>query len=121
MRRQGGRIVRYGIGWRSGRLAAAAMLAAAMVAMVFGLYPVERLRSAVFDIYQRIRPREAVSPGESPVLIVGIDEKSLQAFGRWPWPRHILADLTEVLVGSGARTVAFDFFFPEPDRSPAAC
>ena len=50
-------------------------------------------------------------------MIVDIDESSLSAFGQWPWPRTILADLLTRLYEWQAAAIAFDVIFPEPDRS----
>jgi adenylate cyclase len=50
-------------------------------------------------------------------VIVDIDESSLSAFGQWPWPRTILADLLTRLYEWQAAAIAFDVIFPEPDRS----
>ncbi|HBO83749.1 MAG: hypothetical protein A2073_07105 [Deltaproteobacteria bacterium GWC2_42_11] len=60
--------------------------------------------------------RGKIKPG-SEVVIVAIDEKSLDKFGRWPWPRIRIAELLERLKKSGARVIAFDIVFSEPDES----
>ncbi|HET9687495.1 MAG TPA: adenylate/guanylate cyclase domain-containing protein, partial [Pseudolabrys sp.] len=49
-------------------------------------------------------------------VIVDIDEKSLKAFGQWPWPRTRVADLITRLTEMGALVIAFDIVFAEPDR-----
>jgi len=80
--------------------------------------PLQDLRAASLDIYQRLKPRVAV---ETPVTVVAIDEASLKAEGQWPWPRARLADMTNRLLGAGAAAVGFDILFAEPDRlSPDA-
>jgi len=80
--------------------------------------PLQELRAASLDIYQRLKPRAAV---ETPVTVVAIDEASLKAEGQWPWPRARLAELTNRLFAAGAASVGFDILFAEPDRlSPAA-
>ncbi|MBM4341245.1 MAG: CHASE2 domain-containing protein [Deltaproteobacteria bacterium] len=54
----------------------------------------------------------------SPVpLIVDIDEKSLQQYGQWPWPRYRIATLIEKLRNSGALSIGLDMMFPEEDRT----
>lgn len=53
-------------------------------------------------------------PGDE-VVIVAVDEKSLDALGHWPWPRSTLAHLVESLSQNDARVVGFDMVFPEPD------
>src|SRR6266700_3416605 len=44
-------------------------------------------------------------------------EKSLNAEGRWPWPRSKLAALVDSLLRDGARVIGFDIVFSEPDEN----
>ena len=76
-------------------------------------YPVRSVREIAFDQFQRISPR---SYQDLPVRIVDIDEASLKAYGQWPWPRSLLADLVERLMALGAAAIAFDVLFVEDDR-----
>lgn len=52
------------------------------------------------------------------LALVAIDDKSLAALGRWPWPRETHARLVAALRAAGARVVAFDIEFPEPSPDP---
>ncbi len=54
------------------------------------------------------------APVDDDVVIVAIDEKSLDRLGRWPWPRDTHARLIEKLDEAGAETIVFDILFPEP-------
>jgi adenylate cyclase len=74
-----------------------------------------RLRDFAFDGFQRLEPRQ-YSP-ETPVRIVDIDEASLSAYGQWPWPRTVLAELVDKLTENGVAAIAFDAIFAEADRS----
>ena len=77
---------------------------------------VARLRLLGFDILQQTLPR---SPDPSyPVRIIDIDERSIKAFGNWPWRRDILAQLVDKLSAAGARVVVFDMVFPETSAGP---
>lgn len=52
------------------------------------------------------------------IVIVDIDDASLQAVGQWPWGRDKLATLTtELMVRQKAAVLGFDIVFPEEDRS----
>ena len=52
------------------------------------------------------------------VVILDIDEKSLQEVGHWPWPRNVLAQIVDRLFDKyQARVVAFDVVFAESDNS----
>ncbi len=76
--------------------------------------PIEELRVRTFDSFQRIDPRVKTA---RPVVIVDIDEKSLASkLGQWPWPRTRMADLVTHLTALGAKVIAFDVVFSEPDR-----
>ena len=54
----------------------------------------------------------------SDVVIVEIDDKSLQAMGSWPWPRGYHGDLIERLVEFGSKAIFYDVLFPEVSPDP---
>jgi adenylate cyclase len=64
----------------------------------------------------RVRSRGSLPPSPSVAMAV-IDEKSLDAEGRWPWPRSKLAALVDALGRDGARVIGFDIGFSEPDEN----
>ncbi len=52
------------------------------------------------------------------VVIADIDEKSLEALGRWPWSRNILAQLVDTLFDYyEINVMSFDMVFAEKDDS----
>ncbi len=51
-----------------------------------------------------------------PVVIVAIDEKSLAAFGQWPWPRVRLAELVKKTASYKPAVIGLDVLFAESDR-----
>lgn len=56
-----------------------------------------------------------LSPPVDPrILIVQIDEASLEAQGRWPWPRAIHGQLIDRLADGGAKVIGYDVLFIEP-------
>jgi len=52
---------------------------------------------------------------ENKIAIVNIDAKSLQQLGPWPWPRHIIGDMIQILKNNGAKIIGLDLLLP--DRS----
>lgn len=55
------------------------------------------------------------------IIIVAIDEQSLREIGRWPWSRRTHAELIRTLSAAGAKAIALDIVFAEPDATdPAA-
>jgi adenylate cyclase len=55
----------------------------------------------------------------SQIVIVAIDQKSEDTLGRWPFPRRYFADAVDYLRETGARVIAFDVNFPQPDENSA--
>lgn len=52
------------------------------------------------------------------VGIVVIDDYSIEAMGRWPWPRSYHAAVVDKLFQEGASVVGFDIIFSEPEENP---
>lgn len=59
--------------------------------------------------------RLIVSEVPDDIVIVAIDQRSLLELGRWPWPREKHVALIDKLHASGARAIAIDVIFAEPD------
>lgn len=49
---------------------------------------------------------------ERRIIVVDIDESSLQQLGQWPWPRERLAQLSDKLAAAGAALQIFDIVLP---------
>jgi adenylate cyclase len=60
--------------------------------------------------------RGPLTPGPEVVLAV-VDEKSLEEQGKWMWPRSKFAELVRILSDTGAKVIAFDIGFLEPDHN----
>lgn len=84
----------------------------ALIYIAFGELGWSPARNLLFDGYQRMLPR-AVE--RFPAVIVDIDDASLAAYGRWPWPRTRLAQLIEATHRLGALAVGLDMIMPEAD------
>lgn len=90
----------------------AALIAAALL-LPFG----STLRTPLFDMWQRLSPRDL---SDTDVRVVLIDADSLKALGPWPWPRFYLAKLTREIADRGAIAIGYDAFFVEQDRTGPA-
>ena len=90
-------------------------LAALLALRAIGFEPLVRLRLAGFDFIQRLA-LESVVESQPGVVVVDIDEASLAVHGQWPWPRDKVARIVQTLDQAGARLIAFDILFAEPDR-----
>jgi len=67
-------------------------------------------------VYDTLLSANLGQPSPVPV-IVDIDEKSLQQYGQWPWPRYRIAILLDKLRGLGALSIGLDMMFAEDDRT----
>lgn len=67
--------------------------------------PVAVLRDMGFDFYQHVMPRAG---SDSAVRVVDIDDRALLAYGQWPWPRDLVARLTDRLTDLGAAAIGYD-------------
>jgi len=74
----------------------------------------EMLEAKLLDV--RFKVRGPIKPPET-VVIAAIDEKSLAAFGRWPWPRDVQARLVDALAKADAAVIAYDVIFPESEKN----
>ena len=52
------------------------------------------------------------------IVIIAVDESSLQSIGRWPWPRNVHAQLIDVLTKYQARAILMDVVFSETTSAP---
>lgn len=80
-------------------------------------YRIQFLQGLDLKLYDlRLAVRGRVPVGDA-VAIAAIDEKSVHALGRWPWPRTRIAELVRRLGRAGAKAIALDIVFSEPDRN----
>ena len=72
----------------------------------------ETLRLKSFDYLQST---DAVTTSQD-IVIVEIDERSIEANGQWPWPREKIAELIWQLRQNGAGMIILPILFAEEDR-----
>ncbi|MDG9969059.1 CHASE2 domain-containing protein [Achromobacter mucicolens] len=94
--------------WRSGLWLTLAL--AALAAFLGAFNGLGRLDQVFYDRAVMLTGR----PADPDILIVAIDDASIDALGRWPWRRAIHAALLDRL--TGARAVGLDLIFAEPDK-----
>jgi CHASE2 domain-containing sensor protein/signal transduction histidine kinase len=82
----------------------------AMLSMNQGL----ALSNLLYDNLRRLSPL----PVDPRILIVTIDDYSLQQLGQWPWSRAMHAQLLDRLSAANVKGVLFDVIFSEPDSHP---
>src|SRR5262245_29850400 len=66
-----------------------------------------------------LRQQLAPVPAPQQVAIVAIDNRTVEAMGRWPLPRRALAAIVDRLAAAGATAIGVDLLFADPEPSPA--
>ncbi|UOK38678.1 CHASE2 and HATPase_c domain-containing protein [Pseudomonas palleroniana] len=74
------------------------------------LSPGLALNNPLYDSLRRLAPL----PVDPRILLVTIDDQSVKALGRWPWPRSLHADLIDRLSDAQPAAILFDVIFSEP-------
>ncbi|MCC6137274.1 MAG: CHASE2 domain-containing protein, partial [Bdellovibrionaceae bacterium] len=81
--------------------------------------------SAALDVIEAIDYRFSdfkykmvdVKQTSAPVVLLAIDDVSVQEVGRWPWSRDLISQILEQLVDTGASVVGLDVIFSEPEKA----
>ncbi len=67
------------------------------------------------DFRLRVRGPRPVAPN---LGLITVDERAVETIGRWPWPREVLAKAIDNAFKNGAKVLAFDMVFSEPQLNP---
>lgn len=80
---------------------------------------IKRLDYLLYDWrFNLLHEHQAFPRADANIVIVDIDERSLETEGRWPWSRDKLARLTDNLAKAGAVVVTYDILMSEPQPNP---
>ena len=74
----------------------------------------DALEMKTFDFRAKLAAPSEINPD---IELVAISEDDLAEFGRWPWSRNILAQGIDNLAMAGARVIALNILFAEPEES----
>lgn len=88
------------------------LLLLAVVLLLSMTSPVTTLNLKLSDLYFRMRPAQPIS---AKVALVLIDDSTLGRFGRWPWPRHELAQLLDAVRNQQPQAIGIDILLPETE------
>jgi EAL domain-containing protein (putative c-di-GMP-specific phosphodiesterase class I)/CHASE2 domain-containing sensor protein len=91
------------------------LLWTAIAGLVFGLIGFGEIAE---DWLRVARNSFHMHKASGQVVIVKVDDAALRAYGNWPWPRRLHAQLTDRLTDAGASQIFFDINFSYPsDRA----
>lgn len=86
----------------------------AALAVMLDMEPLRQIDRISYDLMLR---NLGEKPANAKVLIVDIDEASLARYGQWPWPRHIVARMLDIMSEGDPDSVGIDILFAEQDRT----
>jgi adenylate cyclase len=79
---------------------------------------INRVEGILYDTRLQLTLPSTPRQFDETVVIIDIDEKSMQTQGRFPWSRVKIAELVTKLTDAGVIVIAFDIFFAEPEINP---
>ena len=103
-----------GRGWAALEWVALCALSIALAAILALGGLAMRADNLAYDAFSR----NDLRPADPGIVIVAIDNRSIAALGRWPWPRATHARAIETLAVAAPRAIVYDVLFVEP--GPAA-
>lgn len=83
---------------------------------VFHFNLADGIENKSYDMRAKLRAKNKAS---DKVVLIGIDDKSQQEIGRWPWPRNYMADMVDQLTDAGAEVIGLDMVFDKPELDPS--
>jgi serine/threonine-protein kinase len=87
---------------------------AIIAAMLFEFYPLQFLEYKAFDALCGLRQRN----DPHPVILVKIDDESVQEIGSWPWPRSYIAETVNRLSSFNPKVMGIHLLFPGAAINP---
>ncbi|MGY8870436.1 MAG: CHASE2 domain-containing protein [Pseudomonadales bacterium] len=83
--------------------------------LIIAFMPVQAsLENFFYDLFSQKEMKLATDE----LVIIDIDDKSLEALGRWPWPRYLHAEMIQKLDAEGAAVIGYNIAFVEPNNTP---
>ncbi len=79
----------------------------------------ENVEGAFLDYRFKIRNLLKKPPVPKNIVIVEVDEKSLDRYGRWPWNRSLQARLIDKIMSDKPAVLSVDIFYPEHESKKA--
>lgn len=69
-----------------------------------------------YDLLMRLRGEAGPA---SPIVLVDIDDSSIERLGRWPWPRSLLADGIKKIERGKPKVIGLNIILSEPAKNDA--
>ncbi|MFP4474477.1 MAG: protein kinase domain-containing protein [Desulfatibacillaceae bacterium] len=77
---------------------------------------VDFLDSLEYRIYDAMMHLRTAPEGDADIVIVDIDDDSIEKLGRWPWPRSLIADGVNTINAGAPRVIGLNLVLSEPQK-----
>jgi CHASE2 domain-containing sensor protein len=106
------RSISQGMLGRSSGLILYVLITILVVSLFVGKYGfLEKLATGMQDGMFKFRGKVDVAPAE--IVIVGIDDRSVDNLAPWPWPRDLLAQSIYLISQGSPKAIGLDVFLPD--------
>jgi len=78
------------------------------------LHFIDTLELKYYDVMMKLRGDQEAP---SNIVMVDIDEDSIEKLGRWPWPRSLLANGIDKINAGSPKVIALNLLLTEPETS----
>ena len=86
--------------------------------LVFGFLRVGFLDTLELKFYDLRMSLRSDTHAPSDIVMVDIDDDTIEKLGRWPWPRRLIAEGLRKIDAGSPRTIGLNFILSEPEKSP---
>ena len=100
--------------WKSDWIVGLVITLLFCAAYLVGFGPTQSLEYKAYDF----AVSHNVTPADDRIVILEIDDDSIERIGRWPWPRSVVGDVIEKLSKAGAKLIGVDIFYSEKQQTP---
>ena len=80
----------------------------------YEILPIEHIERAAYVLESRLSLSE--KKADQRIILVEIDDRSIDILGSWPWPRHLLAEMVDLLRRGGAGFISLNIPLIEKER-----
>jgi serine/threonine-protein kinase len=75
----------------------------------------ERTEMGLYDLRAKLRQDPQIGKRGDEVVIVAIDDDSINKIGRWPWPRSRVSEMITQLTAYEPKVIGLNILFSEPE------
>jgi len=92
-------------------------LAISLVFLILALVRIDFFDALEYKFYDFRMGMRAEPQGADDIVIVDIDNDSVEKLGRWPWPRSLIAKSVEKINAGDPKIIGLNFIYSEAEEN----